>query len=97
MKKPRIFASIMFVRADLSSGVDTQELDYDPAIDIKEYCRFFLEQTKIRENVQKAEIFSLEISQHDLNGDYLLDESQQLKRRSIPFEILCVDTWTQKY
>jgi hypothetical protein len=83
MESPRIFATIMFVHTDNDSGVDKQDLLYDPAVSLKAYADFFLEQTKIKRGVQRAKLFSLELSEHNEHGDYLLDENNQIKRRLI--------------
>lgn len=87
MKSPRIYATVMFVHADKSSGVHKQDLLYDPGVNVKDYADFFLEQTKIKYGVPKATLFSLELSEHDAHGDYLLDENNEIKRKLIEIEI----------
>lgn len=83
MKKPRIFCCVTFVRHDKSSGFEEHELYYDPAISINDYCNFFIEQTRNKQAIERVSIFSLELSEHDEDGNYLFDGSYQIKRKTI--------------
>ena len=67
MERPLISASIMFVRSDYSSGVYKQAIEYDPTISVEEYSDFFLNQIRMRYDVIKATVFSIELAQHDEN------------------------------
>lgn len=74
MERPRIFASIMYVRSDYSSGVYKQSSEYDSSISVEEYSDLFLNQIRMRYNVIKAAVFSIELAQQDKNGNHLFDE-----------------------
>jgi hypothetical protein len=74
MDKVMVLVTVEFVKADGTKGTSKFSEEFNTLMKPEEYAAYFQERTIDENSAATASTVSVEITKHNENGEYLLDE-----------------------